>query len=348
MDGGRPASRSSGSLFGPGDLVRARFRIAELLGQGGMAEVYRADDLASGRVVALKMVLPELLGNAKTRARFEREVAWTRGIRHPNVIRIHELIYLPAPEGRPSNAEIPCVVMEFLEGVSLADHLEMEGPMECEEALPIALQLASALAAAHRVKVVHRDLKPDNIFLEPPKGPGEEGRVVLTDFGVARHSEEPAEGDPDLSKDSLTASNLIVGTPEYMAPEVLDLEDAIPSSDIYSLGLVAYEMVIGVRPFEDAKPLEALFKRVRQPAPSPLEMRPDLDPRCVRLIETCLRRRPADRFASAEELIREIDGEDSRYLQLVGRFQKEHLVLAGVALLMVALVILVVVISAGR
>lgn len=358
----RGSTESSRALFAPGDLVLARFRVDRLLGKGGMAEVYRATDLASGDAVALKVVLPELLGNAKTRARFEREVAWTRGIRHPNVIRIDELIYLDPPPDRPSASPIPCLVMELLEGQSVADYLEHEGAMDCDEALEIVLQVAAALAAAHRAKVVHRDLKPDNIFLEPPNEVGGRPRVVLTDFGVARRSGKAGGSgwsgswggkanngsrDSDISKDSLTASNLIIGTPEYMAPEVLDLEDAIASSDLYSLGLVFYEMVTGSRPFEDEQPLQALFKRVRHPAPSPLELRPDLDPQCVEVIMTCLERAPEDRYASAEDLIRAIDGDDSDHLGDASRFTPEQLVLAAAGAVMVVLVIVLVLVFAG-
>ena len=337
--------RENQSLFAAGDLIRARFRVTELLGAGGMAEVYKAEDLSTGRRVALKVVLPELLGSEKTRTRFEREVEWTRGIDHPNVIRIHELLHLPAPAGRVSRDSIPCVVMEFLRGQTLADRLEAQGPIDCIAARPIVCQVAAALAAAHRRRIVHRDLKPDNIFLEPDD---RSERVVLTDFGVARKIDRWS-GDPDASAESLTASNILVGTPDYMAPEMLDLEEAIPASDTYALGLVFYEMVTGRRPFDTDLPLQALFKRVRQPVPSPAEIRPDLDPVCERVILDCLRRKPGDRFSDVEDVIRELDGPDSAYLlPPLRRIRKEHFFVAGMVLGIVLAVILVVVLYAGK
>jgi eukaryotic-like serine/threonine-protein kinase len=335
-------------LFSPGDLIQARFRVVRLIGKGGMGEVYKAESVLDGQTVALKIVLPELLGSTRTRTRFEREVSWTRGIRHPNVVSVLEYLRLPPPPDRASTESIPCVVMEFLEGESLADYLERDGPMECDEAKPILCQIAAALAACHRAKIVHRDLKPDNVFLTSARSGG---RVVLTDFGVARRSDGRDQGlsDPDVSGDALTASNVLVGTPDFMAPELLDLEDAIPASDIYSLGLVAYELVTGTRPFADEKPLQALFKRVRQPAPSPREMHPDIDPTIERVIMTCLERNPADRYADAEDLIRDLDGPNSPYLLPPRRrIRLDHLVLGIIGLLMLAAVIALVVGFAGK
>lgn len=302
-------------LLSPGELIHGRYRITRLVGQGGMGEVYRAGDLAADRDVALKMLPPELLGNTKTRARFDREVRWTRSLEHPNIVQILDYFKIAAPEGRPSVEPIPCLVMEFLHGETLADRLErLEQPMDPDDARPIICQICAALSAAHKKGIVHRDLKPDNIFLER-QGQSQPPRVVLTDFGVARKGTESAMGDGDLSEESLTASNIIVGTPEFMAPELLELEAAIPASDIYAVGLVFYEMVTGHRPFHDDMPLQALFKRVQFPAPSPRRHVEDLDDGTVAVISTCLRRRPEDRYESADMIIEALDGPDSEYLQ---------------------------------
>lgn len=321
--------------FEPGHLIQARFRIDHLVGQGGMGEVYRAENLATGEAVALKLILPQLLGSAKTRARFEREQELTRSIDHPNVVRIHELLHVPSSDPNGLEDPMPCLVMEYLEGVTLADHLEYEGPMECSEAKPILAQVAAALSAAHRQGVVHRDLKPDNIFLVDAEK-GEEPRVVLTDFGVAR-KDTTGSASPDLS-DSLTASNVIPGTPEYMAPELLELEEAIPASDIYAMGLVFHQLVTGVLPFDGEPPLRALFQRVRQPVPSPRELRPDLDPACEKAILRCLERDPGDRYADAQDLIRDLEGDDSPRLVAKRReIPREYFVIASVGLVLVLL-----------
>lgn len=327
-------------LFSPGDLIQGRYRITRLVGQGGMGEVYRAGDLAAERDVAVKIVLPELLGSGKARARFEREVRWTRSLDHRNIIRILDYFNIPPIPGRPTEQAIPCVVMEFLDGESLADRLQRASdPVLPEDALPIICQMAAALSAAHKKGIVHRDLKPDNIFLVPQAG---FPRVVLTDFGVARKGAETAFGDQELSEESLTASNIIVGTPEFMAPELLELEDAIPASDIYSLGLIFYEMVTGHRPFDDERPLQALFKRVQYPAPSPREYVPELDDRTVEVITECLRRRPEDRYERAEMVIEALDGPDSPFLKNTTSWGREKAFTAAVGAGLVLLTALLV------
>ncbi len=334
-------------LLAPGDLIQNRYRIIRLIGHGGMGEVYRASDLAADRDVAVKIILPELLGNEKARARFEREVRWTRSLDHHNVIKIFDYLKIPAIAGRGSSDPVPCVVMELLEGESLADRLaRSKSPISAEDAKPIVCQMAAALSAAHKKGIVHRDLKPDNVLLVG-RGPEVPPRVVLTDFGVARKGVDTAFGESDLSEESLTASNIIVGTPEFMAPELLELEDAIPASDIYSLGLVFYEMVTGHRPFDDERPLQALFKRVQYPAPSPRDYVPELDDATVSVITACLRRQPEDRPERASLIIRELDGTDSIYLNQVTPWGREQAFTAGISAVLASLVALLVWLYAG-
>lgn len=300
------------STYVEGDLVDGRFRIVDLLGRGGLSEVYHAvvtkpsEHLAAGQEVALKLVMPDQPSSDKAMARFEREWRWTRRIGHPNVIDVKEFFRL-----RRGAQEVPCLVMEWLDGDSLIDHLERHGVMSCDEARPIICQMAAALDAAHRAGIVHRDLKPANVLLVPSAdGPP---RVVLTDFGVAREDKST-----DLRDDSqsLTASNVILGTPEYLAPEQLELEEAQASSDLYALGLCFYQMVTGSLPFESDSPLEAVFQRVQQPAPSPRSKVPDIDRDSERVILRCLERDPKDRYATGAEIIRDLDGKQSPYLHM--------------------------------
>lgn len=303
-----PESIPTTDLLAAGDLVASRYRVAALLGRGGMGEVYTANDIVDGEAVALKLIHPNLLGSSKARSRFEREVEWTRRIDHPNVLKIKNYLKIEPPE---RGETVPCVVMELLKGRTLADHLaERTQPMSCAEARPIICQVAAALAAAHRAGIVHRDLKPDNIFLVPDlQG---QLRVVLTDFGVAR-----VDRGKNLGEDSqsFTASNVVIGTPDYMAPEQLELEKASPASDLYSLGLVFYEMLTGSLPFLSKNRLEAVFLRVKKDAPSPKELCPNIEPDCERVIVRCLRRDPLDRYAKAQEIIRELDGNQSGWLE---------------------------------
>lgn len=304
-DGGATEAEES-SLFAPGDVLQARFRVEELIGRGGMSEVYRVWDARDGEMRALKVVIPDLFGSAKAVERFAREIRWTQRIDHRNVVDIKEYFDLERDD-----AKVPCLVMELLQGESLVDHLERHGRMSCADARPIICQMAAALDAAHRAGIVHRDLKPANVLLQPTE-PGEPPRVVLTDFGVARENK-----GSDLRDDSqsLTASNVILGTPDYLAPEQLELEEALPASDFYALGLVFYQMVTGVLPFQGDTPLEAVFQRVQQPAPSPRRHVPDLDPACERVILRCLKRDPAERYPHGAALIRDLDGDTSGYLE---------------------------------
>ncbi len=294
---------SSRDVFGPGRVIDDRYEIVRLVGKGGMGEVYEARESSTGSRVAIKTVLPRLLGNPKIISRFERESALSRRISHPGVLRIHEVLDVPREED--SSETVPCMVMELLEGETLADRLVDGRLLDPDEARPIACQMAAALTAAHRAGVVHRDLKPDNVFLVP--GP-EGARVVLTDFGVARRSTEVAKDE------TLTASNVLLGTPDYMAPEQLELQDATPASDIYTLGLVMFEMLTGEPPFLADTALKTVFKRVQEEPPSPREHLPDLDPRWEEVILRCLARDPDARYREAQDLIRVLEGDDSSWL----------------------------------
>ena len=289
-----------------------RYRIVGLRGKGGTGEVYEAVAVENGERVAIKTLLPRFFDSATVVTRFERECEYSQRIDHPNVLAIREVFKIPLPETvarslprQMRSGTMPCIAMEFLDGETLADHMERGKVFSTEEAKPLVCQIASGLAAAHRAGIVHRDLKPDNIFLVPQ----EDGstRLVLTDFGVARSSLPSGE-------DSLTASNVLPGTPSYMAPEQLELEKAMPASDLYTLGLVLFEMITGKQPFEAPTPIQMVFLRVEQPAPSPRKYIPNLEPEWEEVILRCLERDPQDRFANANEIIKHLDGVESEWL----------------------------------
>ncbi len=333
---------SLGNIFSPGDVIDDRYRIVRLVGTGGMGEVYEAERLETGERVAIKTVLPDLLGNSKILARFEREAELSRRISHPCILRIFEVLKIPGSTVAGAY-QVPCMVMELLAGETIADRLIDGRTVEPEAAVSLACQMASGLTAAHRAGVVHRDFKPDNIFLVPSASPppgerppgqrppeqrpicpspaepeGECTRVVLTDFGVARRSATPARDD------ALTASNVLLGTPDYLAPELLELEDAMPASDIYSLGLVLFEMITGERPFVADSPIKTIFKRIEEEPPSPRTHLPNLDRRWEEVILRCLARKPENRYAEAQDLIRVLEGDSSRWLlsTTANRFEK--------------------------
>jgi eukaryotic-like serine/threonine-protein kinase len=340
-------SPSKGDLLAAGDLVAGRYHVEGLIGRGGMGEVYAARDVSAEDRVALKLIHPELLGSSKTRSRFEREVELTRRIDHPNVLKVRDFLKVEPPGHE--NAQVPCLVMEFLEGPTLADHLnERKVPMASDEARPIVCQIAAALSAAHRSGVVHRDLKPDNVFLVPDRKTGAL-RAVLTDFGVARADRARPSGGSGKSADdsqTFTASNVLIGTPDYMAPEQLELEKAGPLSDLYSLGLVFFEMVTGRLPFQSKNRLEAVFQRVKEPAPSPRSINPAVDEDCDRVIQRCLQREPGDRYTNAQEIIRELDGDQSGWLSRDPALDRRRMAAIATGVVLLLLVIALVAIYA--
>ncbi len=307
-------------IFPPGQVLEERYRIVRLVGRGGSGEVYEAEDLRGGGQVAIKTVTRERLESPRALRRFERERNFSQRISHPNVLEIFELFKVPVEVDQASGTTTvmaPCMAMEFLKGETLADRFQRGERFTPEEAKPLVCQMASALDAAHRLGIVHRDLKPDNIFLVPE---GDEIRVVVTDFGVARQAIKRKHDQ----EDSMTRSDVILGTPDYMAPEQLDLEKAMPPTDIYTLGIVMFEMITGHHPFEADKAIDRVFKRVKEPAPSPRRYVPDIDPMWEDTILRCLRRKPEERFPNALGIVKALDGKirsrgaaaDSRRRQL--------------------------------
>ncbi len=317
------------AAFAPGATLAGRFRIVGFLGQGGMGEVYEAEDQDLKEQVALKTIRPEIAADERAIARFKREIHLARRVTHPNVCRIFDL-FRHQPEGtaRP----VTFLSMELLRGQTLADRLRRGGPMSTSEAAPIVRQMAAALEAAHRVDVIHRDFKSANVMLVPGKDAGEAARVVVTDFGLARLS-ETGEGST-VSAASITGG--MVGTPAYMAPEQVTGGAITPATDIYALGIVLYEMVTGKLPFEGDTPLATAVKRVKDPPTPPRRHVPELDPVWESAILRCLEREPAARFSSASETLQAFEPEPepaavSRPWQLAAASVTLLLVVGGVA-----------------
>jgi serine/threonine protein kinase/tetratricopeptide (TPR) repeat protein len=281
----------------PCDAVLSdRFRILRFIAKGGMGEVYEAEDLELGQRVALKTIRPEIAEYPGALSRFKREVNLARQVTHPNVCRIFDLFrHHPA-----SGADTVFLTMELLHGQTLSERLSGSGHLPSDEALSLLRQVASALDAAHRAGVLHRDLKPGNIVLDPEaRG---QTRAVITDFGMAWSG---AGG----SEFQLTGSSqLLLGTPEYMSPEQIEGKTLTAASDIYSLGLVAYQMVTGARAFAADTPLYSALRRLTEQPLPPSRIQPGLDRRWDAILSRCLNRDPARRFSSAGELTEALEG----------------------------------------
>src|SRR5215470_14726709 len=278
----------------PDELLAGRFSIVRFIARGGMGAVYEAEDLSLRTRVALKIIRSALLTDGSALERFRREVLLARRVGHPNVCHVYEFYDARTADGVP----VHFLTMELLEGETLAQRLRELGPMSTAEALPLVLQMCDGLAAAHAEGVVHRDFKSSNVLLVQRRGPpGDSGttRAVITDFGIAR----PLQGTGETG---LTGGAGMIGTPEYMAPEQVTGGAITPSTDLYALGVVMYEMVTGELPFSGDTPLATAAKRIQESPRPPELVRPGLDRRWSDVILRCLHREPERRFRKADEV----------------------------------------------
>jgi serine/threonine protein kinase/tetratricopeptide (TPR) repeat protein len=278
--------------FAADDLLAERFRIVRFLAKGGMGEVYEAEDLELRTRVAIKTIRPEIAGVPHALDRFKREVHLAKQVTHPNVCRIFDLFRHRDPSSPDSNAIF--VSMELLRGRTLAERIKETGRLSPEEVLQLLRQIVPALGAAHAAGILHRDLKPGNILLEPARDGGI--RAVITDFGLAWSLDSNAEAP-------LTRSGQPgFGTPEYMSPEQIEGKEITPASDLYSLGLVIYQMVTGAKAFGGDTPLFAALRRMTEAPPPPSEIVPEAGSQWDFLVSRCLNPDPKQRFASAHQL----------------------------------------------
>ena len=271
-----------------GQIIAARYEIRRLLGAGGMGEVYEAWDRETRIPVALKVLPPRLAVRNDMVERFLKEVCLAREVAHPGVCKTYDL-----GRGTGEEAGLFFLTMELIDGETLAERLA-RGPIPLAEAEPILCETVEAIAAAHRLNVIHRDLKPGNVMLRrQPLASGH--RVAIMDFGLAKGSRP---GSLEVS----TATQQQVGTPQYMAPEQLSNDAVTKATDVYAFGLIAHEVLTGRRPLDHVPPLAALIKRVQSPPPEARSVAGSIPERWNAVIARCLSPDPGRRFADAAEL----------------------------------------------
>jgi tetratricopeptide (TPR) repeat protein len=301
--------KDAAPTFAPEQIIANRYRIVRFLAQGGMGEVYEADDLDLRERVALKTLRADAGESDQARERFKREIHLARKVSHPNVCRIfdlghHRVAGDAGAAAEKSPRDISFLTMEFLAGETLDQRLKRAGKMSPAEALPLVQQMTEALSAAHKVGIIHRDFKSSNVILVPTNDPANPCRVVVTDFGLAR-----SQRANDSLGSSVTNTGQILGTPAYMAPEQVEATEITPAADIYALGVVLFEMVTGVLPFKADSTLGTILKRLNEPPPPPRTFVPELDEQWEKVILCCLARYPAGRFAQATDVAKALQHE---------------------------------------
>jgi tetratricopeptide (TPR) repeat protein/TolB-like protein len=267
--------------LGKGKLFAGRFELIEELGAGGMGIVYRAFDKEIGEEIALKVLHPDIALDERTVDRFRNEIKLARRITHKNVCRMHEL---------HQDGKQLFITMEYVPGQDLKGLIKDTGALATGKAISIAKQVAEGLAEAHDLGVIHRDLKPQNIMVE------KEGNAKIMDFGIAR----------SLRTAGMTTEGMIIGTPEYMAPEQVEGQEADQRTDIYALGAILFEMVTGRVPFEGDSPLSVAYKHKNEIPIAPRKLNAEIPEPLSGLILRCLEKEKDDRYQNADEVLADL------------------------------------------
>ncbi len=328
-----PDSTRTLRSFGPNEILAGRFSIVRCIGTGGMGAVYEAFDLELSRSVAVKLIHPEISADPLTLDRFKSEIKLGREVSHANLCRLYDFgVHHPGGDA----PDIVFLTMELLDGITLAERLH-SGPLSTAEALPIARQIACGLDALHEASIVHRDLKPANILLSTTRS-SHSLRVVITDFGLARDT-APGSG-------LQTGVGHISGTPRYMAPEQILGLPTTPATDIYSFGLILYELISGQRAFGHTNDYQSARARVSQLPPAPRTVIPTIEPCWDSAILRALEPEPGDRFPNAMALVDSCQGFVSDHSprarpSFLGRHKKLAAILASAALILIGALLLV-------
>lgn len=264
-----------------GKKLGGRYEIDSRVGGGGMAMVYKARDVLLNRFVAIKVLNESLSNDSEFIRRFSREAQAAASLSHPNVVNVYDV-------GRDGYSHY--IVMELVEGPTLKEYIQDNGPLPVEEAAAIVVQICEGLAHAHDNQIVHRDIKPHNILL------GSKGRVKVTDFGIARAA----------SSSTITQKGSVMGSVHYFSPEQARGGAIGEKSDIYSLGVVLYEMITGELPFDGDSAISIALKHLQEPVEDPRKYNPDLSDEFTNIILKALEKDPAERFSSSRAMMQEV------------------------------------------
>ena len=274
-----------------GRTLDDKYLVEEAVGAGGMGAVYRARHLSMDRPVAIKFLHERLVEDEAARTRFQTEARAAVKLQHPNAVSVTD--FGQTAEG------VVYIVMELLEGRTLREILNREAPLETARATSIMLQTSDAVAAAHVAGIIHRDLKPSNILVT--QSADQPAAVKVLDFGIATFSADEDEDAPVLAQ-----TNIVIGTPRYMSPEQYNGTELTPAADVYSLGVILYEMLAGTVPFSGSTPAEIAEKHANIPPHAPREVVAAIPEDVERVVMHALEKRPADRPADAGEFRREL------------------------------------------
>ena len=262
----------------PGTILGGRYQVQDKIGTGGMATVYRGLDEVLGRTVAIKTMLPQYAADPSFAARFKQEAQAAAALQSPYIVSVYDW---------GKDADTYYIVMEYLRGTDLKSGIRKHGALDCKKVAQIGSQIAQALSVAHKHDIIHRDIKPQNIMVQP------DGNVKVMDFGIAR-----------AKNSHLTQDNSVLGTAHYVSPEQTQGKELGPTTDIYSLGIVMYEAATGQVPFQGDDAISVALKQVNEQPKPPSQLNPAVDPSLESIILKCMQKNPAARFQTADELYR--------------------------------------------
>ncbi len=274
-----------------GDLIGGRYRLDAVIGRGGMSTVYQAFDTVLERTVAIKLMHREIAADSDQLERFRREARSVARLNHPHVVTVIDAGEEMSPDGDHPDIGTPYIVFEYVDGETLKTIIRREGPLEIPQAVAYAIEIARALGAAHDRQIVHRDVKPHNVLIDP------EGGAKITDFGIAR----------TLTEEGLTLTGRVLGTTDYVSPEQALGQPVTQQSDLYSLGVVLFEMLTGDVPFHADSPVAVAMKHVREEIPDVQALRPQLSAATASVVDRAVAKDLDRRYPDAASMVSDLE-----------------------------------------